>query len=73
MINIRISLPDTNTIAVTSKVTRHSCISTTCTILQGYTLDLSVQHCCRQQNAISECQQHRPEYVCVWGGGEKSA
>ena len=47
---IRISLPGASTIIVTSKVTRHRCISTTCTILQGYTrtLDSFVEHWFRQ-------------------------
>ena len=39
-LNIRISLPDSSTITVSSKVTRHRCINTACTILQGYTLVL---------------------------------
>ena len=61
-LNIRISLPDASTIIVTSTVTRHSCISTSCTTLQGYTLDSFVQHWCEQQNTPTECQQHRSEY-----------
>ena len=51
-LNIRISLPDASTIIVTSKVTRHRCINTTCMILQGYTLDRFVQHWCGQQRRL---------------------
>ena len=55
-------MPDVSTIIVTSKVTRHRYISTTCMMLQEYTLDRSVQRWCRQQKAPSEYQQHRSEY-----------
>ena len=61
-LNIETSLPDASTILVTSKVTRHRCISTTCMILQGHPLDSFVQHWYRQQKAPSECQQNRSEY-----------
>ena len=61
-LNMRISLSDASTIIVTSKVTRHRCISTTCMILQGYTLDRFVQHWCGQQKAPSEYQQQLSEY-----------
>ena len=66
-LNIRITLPDASTIIITSKVTRHRCINTTCMILQGYTLDIFVQHWCGQQKSPSEYQKHWSEYV---GGGE---
>ena len=55
-------LPDASNIIVTSKVTRHRCISTTCMILNGYILDSFVQHWCGQQKVPSEYQQHRSEY-----------
>ena len=48
-LNIRVSLPEASTIIVTSKDPRHRCISTPCTILQGYTLDSFVQHLCGQK------------------------
>ena len=65
----RISLSDASTIIVNSKVTRRRCISTTCMVLQGYTLDSFVQHWCGQQYAPSEYQQHRSEYGGGGGGG----
>ena len=68
-LNTRLSLPDASTTIVTSKVIRHKCISSTCLILQGYTLHSFVQHWCWQQNAPSRFQQHRSEYGGV-GGGE---
>ena len=68
-LNIRISLPDASTTIVTSKVTRHRCISTTCMILQGYTLDSFVQHWCGQQKVPFEYNNIGQDMV-VEGGGE---
>ena len=70
-LNIRISLPDASTTIVTSKVTRHRCISTTCMILQGYTLDSFVQHWCGQQKVPFEYNNIGQDMVGV-GGSRQS-
>ena len=61
-LNIRISLPDASTASVTSKVTRHRCLSTACTISQGYNLNVLFNTDVETKATPSECQQHRSEY-----------
>ena len=62
---IRMSLPGVSTIIVTSKVTRHKYINTTCMILQGYALDSFVQHWCGQKRRLLNTTTS----VRIWGGG----
>ena len=50
-LNIGMSLPHASIFIVTSKITIHTCISSTGTILQVYTLDSFICRCCGQQNA----------------------